>query len=355
MSELNNCLTATYGLHLTSDTKEIFNFLEKCCKSATNTWNRTNYLFKKYVNENNGKIPSYLTIRKLLTGSFDEAVYGNQEVLTVSLAKEVVRMVGKCWQSHKGLLSLKSKGQYSKPIRQPHFKSHNALTTVYITQQSIVKSSAKKGYFRFSNCPDVICRLPVSYERMRYAGIVPKPGYFRIEMVYASPVMSVESSKRNLVYAGVDLGVTNLAVVTIDKKNVRPLIIDGKSVKSWNIFYNRVISGKKSRLTKAWFGRGDVEVLKPIRTSKSIELEWDNRDKFMNSYMHWASRQIVGYCKFFGVTDIVIGRNKEWKQNLKKSKRLNRRTRRHFASIPFNIQGSPGGYSCSRNWGVVYV
>lgn len=355
MLELNSCLTATYELHLTSDTKEIFNFLGKCCKSATKTWNRTNYLFKKYVNENNGKIPSYLTIRKLLTDSFDEAIYGNQEVLTISLAKEIVRMVGKCWQSHKGLLSLKSKGQYGKPIRQPHFKSHNALTTVYITQQSIVKSSAKKGYFRFSNCPDVICRLPVSYERMKYARIVPKPGYFRIEMVYANPVKSMESSMRNPVYAGIDLGITNLAVVTIDKKNVRPLIIDGKSVKSWNIFYNRVISDKKSKLTKAWFDRGDVEVLKPIRTSKSIEVEWDNRDKFMNSYMHWASKQIVGYCKFFGVTDIVIGHNKEWKQNLKKSKRLNRRTRRHFASIPFNILISQITYKAAQTGIRVHV
>lgn len=98
-----------------------------------------------------------------------------------------------------------------------------------------------------------------------------------------------------------------------------------------------------------------MEVLKPIRTSKSIEVEWDNRDKFMNSYMHWASRQIVSYCKFFGVTDIVIGHNKEWKQNLKKSKRLNRRTRRHFASIPFNILISQITYKAAQTGIRVHV
>jgi putative transposase len=351
MSELTNCLTAVYELHRTVDNTAVYDFIVECSKASTKTWNRANYLFKDYVSHNEGKIPGYLTIRKIMTDDYDDTIYGNQDILTVSLAKEQVRMLGKSWVSYKGLLSLKKKGKYNKPVRQPHFRSHNALSVIYITQQSIVRSSARTGYFSFSNCPGNICRLPVSYERMKYARIVPKPGYFKIEMIYTAPVESMSNSSRNPVYAGIDLGIDNLAVVSIDKQGVRPLIIDGKAIKSWNIFYNSVIADKKSRLTKHWVPSNDaddVSILKDIRTSRAIEVEWDKRSKTIMGYLHWASRQIVDYCKFFGVTDIVIGHNKEWKQNLKKSKKLSRRVRRHFASIPFNTLISQIEYKANR-------
>lgn len=170
---------------------------------------------------------------------------------------------------------------------------------------------------------------------MKYVRVIPKPGYFRIEMIFEAKHKGMVSSKRSPVYAGVDLGVNNLAAVSIDKPRVKPLIIDGLKLKSENVFYNALIA-KKSELPKAWFQKGDSNVLARVHSSKAIKVEWDKRDSFIQSYLHWASRQVINYLKANGVTNLIIGHNDGWKQGIKKSKRLSRKARAHFAYIPFN-------------------
>lgn len=84
------------------------------------------------------------------------------------------------------------------------------------------------------------------------------------------------------------------------------------------------------------FRKGDSNVLARVHSSKAIKVEWDKRDSFIQSYLHWASRQVINYLKANGVTNLIIGHNDGWKQGVKKSKRLSRKARAHFAYIPFN-------------------
>lgn len=51
----------------------------------------------------------------------------------------------------------------------------------------------------------------------------------------------------------------------------------------------------------------------------------------VNDYMHKASRFIVNYCIEHHIGTIVIGNNKDWKQNCNMGKRNNQ----NFVSIPF--------------------
>ena len=57
------------------------------------------------------------------------------------------------------------------------------------------------------------------------------------------------------------------------------------------------------------------------------------RNAKITDYLHKTSRFIVNYAKQHSVSVIVIGHNKEWKQNSTLSKKVNQ----HFIQIPFNI------------------
>ena len=57
----------------------------------------------------------------------------------------------------------------------------------------------------------------------------------------------------------------------------------------------------------------------------------EKRNQKIDDYMHKASRTIIEYCEKLDINTIVIGKNSEWKQNSKLSKRVNQ----HFIQIPF--------------------
>ena len=332
----NTYLTQCYELH-SSDNPDLYAFMDSICRAATRPYNRAGYLMKEHYKET-GRVPKWQDVRNEMIADREDAIYGHTDILSVSLAKEQVRLRGSEWTSFIGLLKAKKEGRYDKPVRTPGFRKHDSLSILYVTHGSISKKAAKKGWLSFTGCPSYVCRLPVPYERMKYVRVIPKPGYFRIEMVYIGSHKSVDSSYRNPVYAGIDLGVNNLAAVSVDLPGVRPLLIDGLKLKSENVFYNRLIAKKKSELPYDWFydKTDGFEKLGRVHSSKAIKVEWDKRDKVINDYLHWASRQIINYLKCNGVTDLVIGHNEGWKQNIKKSRGLTRKCRRHFAYIPFN-------------------
>lgn len=55
------------------------------------------------------------------------------------------------------------------------------------------------------------------------------------------------------------------------------------------------------------------------------------RNAKVEDYLHKASRYIIDYCLKHDIHTIVIGKNKEWKQNINLSKKVNQ----HFVQIPF--------------------
>ena len=57
----------------------------------------------------------------------------------------------------------------------------------------------------------------------------------------------------------------------------------------------------------------------------------ERRDAKISDYLHKASRYIIDYCLEHDIHTIVIGKNKEWKQNSRMSKKVNQ----HFVQIPF--------------------
>ena len=66
-------------------------------------------------------------------------------------------------------------------------------------------------------------------------------------------------------------------------------------------------------------------------TSNRIRKMALKRECKINDYMHKASRFVINYCLKNNIKNIVIGNNKDWKQNCNMGKRNNQ----NFVSIPF--------------------
>ena len=100
-----------------------------------------------------------------------------------------------------------------------------------------------------------------------------------------------------------------------------PLIVNGKVPKSINQFYNKELAYWKSvcMMTSGRYSSARTQRL----TAK--------RNRRIDDYMHKASRLIVDECVKQGISTIVIGKNKEWKQESGLSKRVNQ----HFVQLPF--------------------
>ena len=65
--------------------------------------------------------------------------------------------------------------------------------------------------------------------------------------------------------------------------------------------------------------------------SKRMDRLTEKRSSKIDDYLHKASRYIINYCLKTDIHKIVIGKNQEWKQNSKLSKRVNQ----NFVQIPF--------------------
>ena len=124
----------------------------------------------------------------------------------------------------------------------------------------------------------------------------------------------------NRKYMGIDLGVDNLATCTSNV--MQSFIIDGKKVKHINQFYNKKIGEVKTELKK----KNNNE-----KSHKTRQLTLKRNNK-IDDYFHKASRYIINQAVSNDVRTIIVGHNKNWKQEVNIGKVNNQK----FVQIPFD-------------------
>lgn len=107
-------------------------------------------------------------------------------------------------------------------------------------------------------------------------------------------------------YASMDFGVNNLAAVTSNVIN--PFIINGKPCKSINQYTN-----KKTVKLKSLLPQGK-------HSSKQIKKIFAKRNNKIRDYLHKASTYVVNQFVSSDINTLVIGYNKEWKQDITNGK-----------------------------------
>ena len=127
----------------------------------------------------------------------------------------------------------------------------------------------------------------------------------------------------------------NLATVTFSDE--KGFIVNGKPLKSINQYFNKKYSQLKSKQN--------------LSVSWRMQRLSNKRNNKITDYLHKASRYIVNQLVSKGVTDLVIGHNKGWKQDINMGKVNNQ----NFVSIPFNRLIEMVSYKCELSEIRVYL
>ena len=101
---------------------------------------------------------------------------------------------------------------------------------------------------------------------------------------------------------------------------MKPFVINGKGLKSINKYYNKKLSHFR-------------EIAKRMNNkdyTRRMGRITDKRNNKIDDYMHKASLHLVNYALSVEANTIVIGNNKEWKQESKMGKNVNQ----SFVGIP---------------------
>ena len=124
----------------------------------------------------------------------------------------------------------------------------------------------------------------------------------------------------------IDLGLNNLVTIT-NNIGIRSIIINGKGLKSKNIYYNYQIGKYQSILATV----NEKDKKKKSYKSNRLTRLRVKRNNIMNDYIHKTTRYIINYCKENDIDTIVIGNNKFQKQN-KRKKQL--KGLKNFIQVP---------------------
>lgn len=191
-------------------------------------------------------------------------------------------------------------------------KGRNLLT---YPVDAISLKGLKKGIIKLSGNNIQFTSQKVTKENIKQVLISLGTNCYIISSTYE--VADVEL-KQTFHYAAIDLGLNNLATVTFSN-NTHPLIINGKPLKSINQFYNKKKAELQSKLPKEQ------------KTSNKIKQLTFKRNNKVNDYIHKASRILVNQLVSRDISQLIIGYNAGWKQEINIGKKNNQ----NFVPIPF--------------------
>ena len=305
--------------HVIKSSDKYFSLLMNFCHLSKNLYNHANYLVRNQFFEE-GTWLRYNTLDKLLR---QDAKYPDYKSMpTARSAQQTLMVLDKNWKSFFRSIKdwAKHKDKYLGKPKPPKFLKKSGNYALILTNQEARLKDGKIYFPRvfngFTLSPKFIDRNDyLSFQQVRF---IPHKQRIVVEMVYSICIPSSEPDNNR--YIGIDIGVSNLATVS-NNIGVLPFIINGKPVKSINQNYNKRISRYR-------------EIAKRMNNrdySKRMDSLTEKRNARIDDYLHKASRKIIDFCIDNDIHTIIIGKNSEWKQNSKLSKRVNQ----HFVQIPF--------------------
>lgn len=171
-----------------------------------------------------------------------------------------------------------------------------------------MQTQIKDGYLFFAFKPfkpfNNLIRVKFEGKHMQ-TRIIPRKGYYVLEIVYEVELPNLTENSSRII--GIDLGLNNLMTIQNNFYET-PIVVNGRPLKSINSYYNMKKANIQSELKKV------------------NKLDWSNRlnkltmkrDNKINDIIHKSTSFIVKYCLESNIDTVIIGKNKEWKQNFKR-------------------------------------
>ena len=302
--------------HIIKNNSLEYNELDNLCFLSKNLYNTALYKIRQHY-FNTGK---YLNKFQLINELTKEKQV-DYIALPRKVSQQVIYQVDQNMQSFFKLLKLKNKGEYSKQISLPYYKEKTGRNLLVFTNQAISKKQLETNkIIKFGK--NIQTTIHTKQEFIQQVRVVPHGNdYIVVEVLYNKPEPLLKPDNQR--YMSIDLGIDNLCTIGTNYKDVKEnTIINGKPVKSINQFYNKKYAEYKSAQSKSKCKTAYTNKLRTLRIK---------RENKLNDYLHKTSRYIVNHLVSNNINTLIIGYNKEWKQETNIGKVNNQK----FIQIPY--------------------
>ncbi len=289
--------------HIINRQHQFWSYCDYLALQSKHLYNSANYVQRQYFFET-----------KKYYNSIDIYHHTNNleayRYLPTKVSKQIVRRVSEAWKGWLAALKDWSKhpDKYLGKPKMPGYKhKERGRNVVVYPIDALSKPALVKGIVKLSQTSIEFQTLAKNVDQVR---IVPKLDHYVIEVVY-----TVEDTvKSNGKYvAGVDLGLNNLMAITSNQSEIKPLLVNGRPLKSINQFFNKKVASSQS--IEAW------------RQIKSLN---SKRDRRIDNYLHTVSRRVIDWCQLNDIGQLIIGNNQGWKQDIN----IGRKNNQDFTKIP---------------------
>ena len=303
------------------ESKEIYNFANYILRQIyfKNTHNHKYSL--NFINE----YPSlkelflqYIEENKQFTTLFYKIICEFSKLKGYSVNSKIVQnIVDKLkndWTSYWGLLKAKKDKTYNKKINIPAYKKKFNL--VEYNNQVMSKKKLKLGYIGTDKMQQGI-KIAKKHQDLncKCFRIYEKHDKLVCELIYEKDITKVEKTDK---VASIDLGLENLFAIAFNY-NKKGISIKGTKLKAINQYFNKLKASLQSMLPHKQY------------TSKLINQLMYKREEQLRNYIGYYTNQLIEILKKEKISKLIVGYNKNWKQNINIGKANNQ----NFINIPF--------------------
>lgn len=305
-----------------------FKIIDEQCFHSKNLYNEANYVIRQKFIES-GEYINYYDMNK------EFKTHENYKLTFSQPANCTLRLLDKNWKSYfkaikdwkehpnKYLGMPKLPGYLPKDGRFPWMIPNNQLYYDYEKSTIYIRNRLMNDFDWYSRC----------FGRPIQVRFIPHDTYIMMEIVYEIEVEDIDVESGRI--AAIDIGVDNLITMS-NNIGERPLIVNGKILKSINQKYNK----EKAKIQS--------ELMKCNEQSWSKKLDNLTFKRFcrVKNYMHNTSALIIKWCVEHNIDTLVVGKNDTWKQEKKHMQ--------NFTSIPYEMLLGQLQYKCE-NAGIKYI
>lgn len=293
----------------------MYKVIDDLCFKSKNLYNYANYLMRQEF-INNNKVIKCNDLDKMLQNDDAYKLLGSQP------SQKTLQLLDKTWKSF--FISIKDWSKNpSKYLGKPKLPRYKKKDGRFILMLKNIQFSIQDGYIRFSWKPlkqfNNLIKTNIKGRPLQLR-FIPRNNIYVMEVVYEVDIPELKQEIKNI--CGIDLGLNNFATLT-NNVGAKPIVINGKPLKSINQFYNKELAKYKSVLKKTnnkdWSNQLDRLSIKRFNKIKT--------------YMHKASKSVIDYCIGLNIDTIIIGNNQKWKQEANMIKSVNQA----FVQLPYEM------------------
>jgi len=302
----------------------LWKVVDENCFYSKNLYNYANYAIRQEF-ITNGKWIRFNELDKLLQASDPYIQLKSQP------SQQTLKVLDKTWKSFFVAIKdwKKHPEKYLGRPKLPGYKAKNGRFPWYIKNNTCYIDEQKVLHFQVKRLHGVTFQTRTD-GRLLGVRFIPHGSIYVMECVFEVEIPDAPTGEPTRI-AGIDLGVNNL-VTLVNNIGERPIIMNGKPLKSINQYYNK----RKAKM------QSELSVRNDRRTSRALEDLGYKRHNRVKTYLHTTSRMVVNWCIQNQIDTLICGLNKGWKQECV----MNKPTTQKFVYIPYDMLIKQLEYKC---------